>query len=73
MYYMVKSVGIRRMLQREAPAAVAALVVAEMFYKFGSFVLECVAFLATWYVLSLLLTLVLPADQPTRKPTRNPN
>ncbi len=33
---------------------VPALVIAEMFYKFHSFVLECMAFLATWLVLDLV-------------------
>ena len=33
---------------------IPALVVAELFYKFHSFVLECMAFLATWLVLDLL-------------------
>jgi hypothetical protein len=37
------------------PAAVIALVIAEAFYKFHSFTLECVAFLATWYVVDLVM------------------
>jgi hypothetical protein len=28
-----------------------SIVIAELFYKFHSFALECLAFLATWYVL----------------------
>jgi hypothetical protein len=35
-----------------------AALVAEFFYKFHSFTLECVAFLATWFALSYLLSLV---------------
>jgi hypothetical protein len=31
-----------------------ALVLAEMFYKFHSFTLECMAFLATWLVFDLI-------------------
>ena len=38
-----------------APSAVVAIVIAELFYKFHSFTLECVAFLATWYVVDLLV------------------
>ena len=34
---------------------IPALVIAEMFYKFHSFVLECMAFLVTWLVLDLLI------------------
>ena len=33
---------------------VPALVVAEVFYKFHSFTLECAAFLATWLVFDLV-------------------
>lgn len=36
----------------EAPTLLISLVVAEVFYKFGSFTLEAVALLATWWVLS---------------------
>jgi len=35
----------------EGLALVIAMVIAEIFYKFHSFTLECAAFLATWYVL----------------------
>jgi hypothetical protein len=41
-----------------APAVLAAMVVAELFYKFHSFTLECIAFLATWYLIHLPITAV---------------
>jgi len=41
----------------QLPAAAGALIVAEIFYKFGSFSLECLAFLATWYAFDLVLSL----------------
>jgi len=34
---------------------IPALVVTEMFYKFRSFSLECMAFLATWLILDVLI------------------
>jgi len=46
---------------------IPALFIAEMFYKFGSFLLECVAFLATWLVLDLLTEWV--AGKPAFKVT----
>jgi len=58
MYQMIKTQGIRRFSLQEMPSAVAALVVAELFYKLHSFVLECAAFLTTWYLLSLGADLV---------------
>jgi hypothetical protein len=54
MYSYVKNVGVPAFLAREAPAFVMSFLVAEVFYKFHSFTLECLAFLATWYSLSWL-------------------
>ena len=34
---------------------IPALIVTEMFYKFHSFSLECMAFLATWLILDVLI------------------
>ena len=39
----------------------APLIIAEMFYKFGSFGLECLAFLATWWLVSGIWFLALGA------------
>ena len=38
-----------------APSAAISIVIAELFYKLHSFTLECVAFLATWYLADQLL------------------
>jgi hypothetical protein len=52
MYSAIHVLG-RRFLTAEVPTGAFAFVIAELFYKFHSFALECLAFLATWYVLSL--------------------
>jgi len=52
MYSAIQQLG-RRFWVQELPAGVASFIVAELFYKFHSFALECLAFLATWYVLGL--------------------
>lgn len=52
MFSYVKQVGVPTALAHEAPALMAAFVIAEVFYKFKSFTLECAAFLVTWYALS---------------------
>ena len=44
------------------PALIAAFVVAESFFKFGSFTLECVAFLALWRALDLAIERLVPGD-----------
>lgn len=40
-----------------------ALGIAELFYKFGSFLLEAVVFLVTWFVLDLVVSRVVPGRQ----------
>ena len=52
MYSYVKTVGVPTFVVREAPAFAAAFVIAELFYKFHSFMLETGAFLLTWLVVS---------------------
>ena len=58
MYSYVKNVGVPTFLAREAPAFGVSFLVAELFYKFHSFTLECLAFLATWYALSFIQSMV---------------
>lgn len=63
MYTVVRHSGIReggigRWLAIEVPALALSLIVAELFYEFHSFTLECLAFLGTWCTLSYLIELV---------------
>ena len=51
MFELIRSTSLRQLLARQAPALTGSLVIAELFYKFGSFTLECLGFLATWFVL----------------------
>ena len=54
MYLLTKSRELR-LAAHESLAAIFALFVAETFYRFHSFTLECLAFLATWYGVSWAL------------------
>ena len=58
MYSLVRIMPVARLLREQVPAFLLAFVVAELFYKFHSFTLECAAFLATWYVLSWVQSLI---------------
>lgn len=58
MYSLLRQVGWRRVAFVEAPALVGSLFVAEAFYRFGSFTLECAAFLVTWACASFLLSTI---------------
>ena len=51
MYTLFQLLPLRSVLLEQVPAMVVSLVVAEVFYKFHSFTLECLAFLATWYLI----------------------
>ena len=57
MYTLMRQVGTREGLLIEAPSLIVAMVMAELFYKFHSFTLECAAFLGTWMVVSYLTRL----------------
>lgn len=52
MYTLIRHAGLRQSLQHEAPSLGLSMIVAELFYKFHSFTLECGAFLVTWFVVS---------------------
>lgn len=54
MYESVKQIGIWQFLAREAVPIALSMIIAELFYKFHSFTLEALAFLATWYMLSAI-------------------
>jgi hypothetical protein len=59
MYSFLHSNPLRTTLMENLPTFVIAVVIAEVFYKFHSFTLECLSFLGTWYVLDGLLHLIL--------------
>jgi hypothetical protein len=58
MFSLVKILGVQLTLKREALPFGIAFLIAEFFYKFHSFALECLAFLMTWYVLSFVQSLI---------------
>jgi hypothetical protein len=60
MYSMLRRHAISRVTAREMTTLGGSMVIAELFYKFHSFTLECLAFLATWVVLGFLASLLVP-------------
>lgn len=50
MFTLLREQSGRSLLLQQAPSMATSIVIAELFYKFGSFTLECVAFLATWFI-----------------------
>lgn len=60
MYSLLTSISRAELFLRQLPALLMALIIAELFYKFHSFVLECGAFLATWFVIDAAMHLAWP-------------
>ena len=58
MFELIRSSSRRELYTRYAPGLLIAFVIAEMFYKWGSFSLECLGFLATWFVVDATFALV---------------
>jgi hypothetical protein len=64
MYTLLSVLPLKRLAYEQVPALALAWLIAEIFYKFHSFTLECGAFLATWFALDALIQrLVLPLFQ----------
>ena len=49
MYTLLHDLSFKKVIFEQMPTIMSSMVVAEVFYKFHSFTLECIAFLATWY------------------------
>jgi hypothetical protein len=58
MYTLIRLIPFRQLIFEQMPAIVTSLFIAEQFYKFHSFSLECIAFLATWYVVDAAIRFV---------------
>ena len=69
MFSLIRDLGIGVALKQEALPFLVAFLIAEFLFKFKSFTLECLAFLATWFVLSFLQSLVLGSR---RRSAENP-
>jgi hypothetical protein len=61
MYTLLRLLPAKRLAYEQVPALALAWILAELFYRFHSFTLECGAFMATWVVLDALVQkLVIP-------------
>jgi hypothetical protein len=55
MYTLFRLLPLKRLACEQAPALALAWLIAEFFYKFHSFTLECAAFLATWFLFDVII------------------
>jgi hypothetical protein len=54
MFELFRRLNAKQLAFEQLPIFLMALTIAELFYKFRSFLLETAAFLVTWYVLGAL-------------------
>jgi hypothetical protein len=54
MFQLFKFLGAQQLVLQQLPVFLVSFGLAAFFYKFGSFAIECLAFLATWAVLDLM-------------------
>jgi hypothetical protein len=66
-YTLIRQAGLRKGLGGELPSLVCSVTVAELFYRFHSFTLECLCFLATWLALSFLFSLPAAVLRPGKR------
>lgn len=59
MYTLTRLLSVKRLTYEQLPAIGLAWLIAELFYKFHSFTLECLAFLATWFVIDAAIQLLI--------------
>ncbi len=59
MYTLIRSITTRSIAFQQLLSFAISFGIAEYFYKFRSFALETVAFLATWFVLDFAFDLVI--------------
>ena len=64
MFRLIHTLTTGELFKRQLPVFVPSFLIAELFYKFHSFALECAAFLATWYVLDAVVQKVFGAFAP---------
>ena len=55
MYTLLRLLTVERLAYEQVPTLTLAWIIAEYFFKFHSFTLECAAFLATWFILDALV------------------
>jgi hypothetical protein len=69
MYALLRRTGLREGVLVEVPSFVVSLLIAEFFYKFKSFALECLAFLITWFVIDACINGVRSLWMARQNPT----
>jgi len=68
MYTLFRSKSLSSLLVEQLPILLLSMIIAEFLYKFRSFTLETIAFLATWFVLDWLVQFLRTRLRPRNMP-----
>jgi len=68
-FTLLRVLPVRRLALEQLPALALSWLLAESFYKFHSFTLECAAFLATWFAFDAVFQGVRALAGAGRKPS----
>ena len=69
MYSIIRNSSLLVLLTIQAPPLIVSFVIASLFFRGWGFALECLAFLALWFVLDALYTVARAAWQKDKSPT----
>ena len=67
MYELIRRLTLKQLTREQIPLLVISLTIAELFYKFHSFLLEAGAFLITWLALGALYAALQSFFAPVKK------
>jgi hypothetical protein len=68
MYELLRRLTLKQLTLEQLPMLALSLGIAELFYKFHSFLLETGAFLVTWFALGALHAALKTIFAPAREP-----
>lgn len=63
MFRLIHNLSSSELFYQQLPVFALSFLIAELFYKFHSFTLECGAFLVTWYVFDAGLHWIMPHNK----------
>lgn len=69
MYTLIRNASLGVLLSTQAPSFLISFVIAEFFFKWKSFALECLGFLALWFVLDAVFSAVRSVWLKRKSPT----
>jgi len=69
MYTLIRNASLGVLLSTQAPSFLISFVVADLFFKWKSFALECLGFLALWFVLDAVFSTVRAVWLKRKSPT----